>query len=82
MEQNQIAEIKEIIAESDCSKDCECFKDGFKDLCKAKWQGKYTDCLEPGSCTYKSGVLFGSGSICQCKLRVYVAKNLRKLQPL
>ncbi len=86
LDEKQKKEIEEIMAKADCPKDYECFKNEFEKLCRANWMGNYTECAEFGACPYldtdicpyKAGVLFGSGYICQCELRQYVKKNLRK----
>ena len=86
MEKKHKREIKEIMAKAACPKDYECFKNGFEKLCRARWMVNYTECLETNACPYletdacpfKVGVLFGSGYICQCELRQYVKKNIRK----
>jgi hypothetical protein len=78
MKQNQKEDIEKIMTEMDCPSDFECFKSEFKTLCRAGLRNKYTDCLDEKGCSFKHSVLFGSGSVCHCKLRTYVAKNLRK----
>jgi hypothetical protein len=78
MDEKQKNEIEEIMAKKSCSKDFGCFKDGFEKLCRARWMVNYTECLDAAPCSYKCGVLFGSGYVCQCELRQYVVKNLRR----
>jgi hypothetical protein len=73
-------EIEKIIARFKCPKDFECYKSGFKNLCKAKDIGleKYLECLkkDPGDCVFS--LSFGYSYLCKCPLRVYIAKNLKK----
>ena len=71
--------IEEIMASMQCSEDFKCFKSSFENICKAKDKGsvEYANCLEDAHvyCEYK--LKFGSGILCKCPLRVYVAKNLK-----
>ena len=70
--------IEEIMASMECSKDFKCYKSDFENICIAKDKGleEYADCLEKAHeyCEYK--LSFGSGILCKCPLRVYIAKNL------
>ena len=76
--QEQKRQIEEIIETMKCSKDFKCYKSDFENICKAKDGGLegYVDCLEKAHeyCEYK--LSFGSGILCRCPLRVYLAKNL------
>jgi hypothetical protein len=75
-------QIEQIIAGMECKKDFECYKSGFEKLCKAKDEGlkDYIWCLDKTgksqSCGFK--LPFGSGALCKCPLRVYIAKKLNK----
>ncbi len=69
--------IGQLIADMNCSKDFQCSKSGFNNLCKAKENriDGYADCLEYQiACEFK--VYFGYGVLCRCPLRVYIAKNM------
>ena len=72
--------IAEIIESLQCSKNFECYKSGFENLCKAKDFGAdlFLECLEPSpeKCKFSSDL--ESFRLCQCPLRVYIAKNLKK----
>jgi hypothetical protein len=73
-------EIAEIIGDFQCSKDFECYRSGFENLCKAKaigTEGEVLVCLEkhPQKCKFLN--LMG-GYVCECPLRCYIAKKLKK----
>ncbi len=72
--------IEEIVAGMKCPKGFACANSGFETLCKARDFGLegYLDCLEeePAACSF--ALSFGHGHLCQCPLRVYIAKKLRK----
>lgn len=72
--------IEEILAGMQCSKNFKCAESGFEHLCRARDFGdeKYLECLEenPWACSF--ALDFGSGHLCQCPLRVYLAKKLKK----
>ncbi len=80
MEEDQRKEIEEITSQFECPRDFRCCKSDFKVLCKAKDIGLETflKCLEeePRSCQFC--VPFGEGYFCQCPLRVYICKKLKK----
>ena len=78
MEPEHRAKIDEIMGEMDCPKQFECAKSGFENLCKAKDSGleHYVDCLEPQPPACSFALSFGVGYLCQCPLRVYLAKEL------
>jgi len=73
-------EIEKIIDRIKCTKDFECYKSGFKNLRKARGIGleRYLECLEkePRECEF--AIPFGYTFLCQCPLRVYIAKKLKK----
>jgi len=66
-----------------CPKDFKCAEDGFENLCKARDFGDEhrLHCLEeishpcPFAVPYDFGIMI---RFCQCPLRVYLPKNLRK----
>ena len=80
MEEDHKKEIEEIIGGMKCPKDFKCYKSGFEDLCKAKDIGieLLLKCLEenPQKCPFSSP--FGVGYLCQCPLRYYIVKKLKK----
>ena len=73
-------EIAEIIGDLKCTKNFKCYRSGFENLCKAKDFGNrfLLECLEeiPEEC--KFSVVFGRSYFCQCPLRVYIAKKMKK----
>ncbi len=72
--------IEEIMAGMQCPKDFQCARSGLERLCKAKDFGleNYLECLEetPQACAF--ALPFGDGHFCQCPLRVYLCKKLKK----
>ncbi|MCK4943489.1 MAG: hypothetical protein KAS65_07925 [Candidatus Aminicenantes bacterium] len=72
--------IKEIIAGMQCPKNFKCAEKGFELLCRAKDFGleNYLECLEEKLWACSFALSFGSGYLCQCPLRVYLAKKLKK----
>jgi hypothetical protein len=80
MEQNHQKAIEEIIGQLDCSKDFKCYTSGFENLCKAQEVGLETflECLEedPYECPFS--LSFAGMFLCECPLRVYIAKKLKK----
>ena len=73
-------EVAEIISDLQCPKDFRCKRSGFKDLCKAKVAGTESQilvCLEkqPQKCDFLN---LTGGYVCECPLRVYIAKKLKK----
>ncbi|MHC4570725.1 MAG: hypothetical protein ACYS0C_01435 [Planctomycetota bacterium] len=81
MEEEHKKKIEEIIALMDCKKGFECHKTLFEELCKARDEGLpgYVKCLEEiekaRACQFS--LSFGYGILCQCPLRIYLAKNLK-----
>jgi len=81
MEEDLKKKIEEITARMDCPKGFKCAKGGFERLCKTSNHfglENHFDCLEekPMQCPF--AFLFGLKYLCQCPLRVYIAKNLKK----
>jgi hypothetical protein len=80
MKEEHRKKIKEIIGDMKCSKNFTCAEAGFENLCKAKDFGldRYLECLEEHPRRCKFALPFANGFFCQCPLRVYVAKTLKK----
>ncbi len=80
MEPDLKKEIEEIIGQMQCPKDFQCYKSGFKDLCKAKAIGlrSFLQCLEenPQNCLFLLAI--ADSHYCDCPLRMYIARKLRK----
>lgn len=80
MDENHKKEIEKIIGQMQCPKGFQCYKSGFETLCKAKAIGQeqlQLVCLEkkPLECKFLS---VKKGYICECPLRIYLAKHLNK----
>ena len=83
MKEEHKTRIQEIISEMQCPKNFMCAEGRFENLCKAKDFGdeQRLHCLEGASesCSFAVSYDFGINiRFCQCPLRVYLAKNLRK----
>ena len=80
METAHKKEIEKIIGQMKCAKDFQCYKSGLKALCKAKDIGitSYLQCLEENAFGCQFSVRFGDKYYCECPLRVYIAKELKK----
>jgi len=72
--------IEKIMAGMQCPKNFICVENGFEHLCSAKDFGlkKYLLCLEenPAACSF--AFPFGNGHVCECPLRVYICKKLKR----
>ncbi len=72
--------IEELLGNLKCAKNFQCAESGFERLCSARDLGLETflECLEekPWGCTF--AVSFGERYFCECPLRVYAAKKLKK----
>jgi hypothetical protein len=80
MEKDYRKEIEELIGQMQCAKEFKCYKSGFDVLCKAKDVGTKSLlllCLEENllQCKFLN---VERGYICECPLRNYVAKQLKK----
>jgi hypothetical protein len=80
MDQDCKKRIEEIIGEIKCPKDFRCAQSGFENLCKARDFGldDYLECLEDNPIYCQFSLSFGDGYFCQCPLRVYLSKKLKK----
>ena len=80
MEEEHRRKIEKIIGQLQCPKDFKCTDFGFENLCKARDFGidDFLECLEdnPSRCSF--AFHFGNTYFCQCPLRVYLAKKLKK----
>jgi hypothetical protein len=73
-------EIKEIIGEMHCPRDLLCYKSGYENLCRARDIGfkTFLECLEDKIIQCPFVVPAQESRLCQCPLRVYIAKKLNK----
>jgi hypothetical protein len=80
MREEDKKKIEEIMSGMKCPKSFRCADSGFERLCRSKDFGidNYLDCLEddPRRCSF--ALSFGNGYLCQCPLRVFLAKKLKK----
>jgi hypothetical protein len=72
--------IDTIRAGMECPKGFICDESGFQHLCKARDRGleEFVDCLADDRAGCGFALSFGHGHLCQCPLRIYVARKLRK----
>lgn len=72
--------IKKIMAGIQCKKNFACVENGFKNLCKAEDIGidTFIKCLEEQSLACSFAVPFGTANFCQCQLRIYLSRKLKK----
>jgi len=75
-----LQKIKEIIGGMSCPKSFKCAESGFSILCKANDLGieNYLACLDEEGKVCLFALPFGSSYLCQCPLRVFLAKKLNK----
>jgi hypothetical protein len=73
-------DIEKMIGGLQCPKEFSCYTSGSKNLCKTRDIGleSFVVCLINDPLTCRFSLQFGGLVFCQCKLRVYIAKNLRK----
>jgi len=81
MDETHKKRIEEILNGFQCAKDSVCYTSELKQLCKAEDIGlnSFLLCQEqsPGDCKF-SAVVFGGKHFCNCPLRVYIAKKLKR----
>lgn len=72
--------ILEIIGQMQCPHDFRCADSGFENLCKVRDFGldHYLECLVENPMNCRFAISFGRTYLCQCPLRVYLAKKLKK----
>jgi len=73
-------QIEEIINGFECPKGLVCYKSRFKNLCKARDVGlkSFVACLAEDPLECKFSIQFTGVFFCQCPLRVYIAKRLKR----
>ena len=80
MEQDYKDEIEKIMLGMTCEKDFECYKSGFRYLCKTQTAGIDDSliCLEDQSdkCSFSS--IVGKETHCSCPLLYHISKRLGK----
>ena len=72
--------LEELIDHLSCPKDFRCAQSGFERLCSARDLGleSFLECLEEEAWGCRFALSFGEGYFCQCPLRVYIAKSLKR----
>jgi hypothetical protein len=80
MEKDYKKEIEEILGQMRCPKDFECYRSGLGVLCRAKEIGLETflECSEDNPRNCKFSIPFADMYLCECPLRIYIAKKLKK----
>jgi hypothetical protein len=73
-------QIEGMIGRIKCPKDFVCYTSEFKSLCRAKDIGleSFVACLATDPLKCKFSIHFGGIFFCQCMLRIYIAKKLKK----
>lgn len=73
-------ELQEVLDETTCQKGFICYRSGFETLCKAEDVGRkfVLVCLEENPEDCKFSFPIGATNYCQCPVRVYIAKKLKK----
>ena len=80
MNEEEKRRIQDIIGRMQCPKHFKCADSGFENLCRAKDFGleSFLECLDENPSTCKFSIFFGNAHFCQCPLRVYLVKHLKK----
>lgn len=70
-------QIEEIIGQMHCPRDFECYKSDFQKVGEVGIVGDAVmlECIEKRGRTCEFGCVRGPGVICQCPLRMYIARN-------
>jgi len=73
-------QIEGMIDHINCPKDFVCYTSEFKSLCRAKDIGleSFVACLATDPLKCKFSIHFGGIFFCQCGLRIYIVKKLKK----
>lgn len=76
----EIDEIQEYIRKNKCPFDFKCYKKGFEELSGVKLdlKGNIVECLDEDAKKCCHSLRFGSGFLCTCPLRRYIAKRFNK----
>jgi hypothetical protein len=72
-------QIEEIMSHMKCSHDFQCYKSGFTNLCRCRKLGNRFECLDERASDCGLSFPFGYSYFCQCRLRIYLAKDLELL---
>jgi hypothetical protein len=83
MEQGLEKKLQDIVCDLECGKDFICYKSGLETLGKTKeikdigLKGHF-QCLEEDAELCLFSAFFGNRSVCNCPLRIHIAKKLGK----
>ena len=81
MDKETRKQIDKMIGQMQCPKNFQCADAGLEELCKAENIGleHYLECGEDDAPSCKFSLTFGNSAYyCQCPLRVYISKKLRR----
>jgi len=80
MEQDYEKLLRETIGDLECPRGFKCITEGLEKLCEAEELGPdlLVECLEenPSACLFS--LHFGNRYYCECPLRIYICKKLKK----
>jgi len=77
--QNHITRMMEIIEGFYCPEHFPCIRSDFKNLCEVRFVGKgVIECLDEKAITCKQHCDIGYCYLCECPLRLYLAKTFNK----
>ncbi len=71
---------QEIIDGMKCPKDFICYTSGFRNICRAMDIGlaSFVACLAANPMECRFAIDFGGLFFCQCSLRIYICKELKR----
>jgi len=80
MEEVHKRKIEKIVNEIRCPNDLKCYKSGFTNVSKVRYKRPelYLECLEKEPQKCKLSLHRGNRFFCQCPIRVYIFKALKK----
>lgn len=80
MEPDHEREIRQLISEFDCPKDFICYKSRLINLCRAEDIGlePYLECFDESSEGCAFLLSYANVRFCDCPLRLYIAKKLKR----
>jgi len=80
MDKDSNQEIEDLIDGLRCPNEFICYKSGFEKLSRVRDFGleSFLECLDGNSVKCKFSVYFGNIYFCQCPLRIYIWRQLKK----
>lgn len=80
LKQEPTKQIRAIMDKIPCPFDFQCCKSGFEDVCGGLVgeNGKLVDCVDEKAAECGFAVQVGSGYVCSCPLRLYIARTFKK----